>query len=173
MCVYNSPIVRGRTYIHKVTLEVLVLSGCLNGTSPLDPVPVFAVARAIHLVLCLAYRDTFFIDVCSRQVLDVSFIGGVKRDEWTHVPQVTGYPVEAVSVMGSVEATVVNMVSHAFDCSIHGKHTWHGVMSAASDHHEIGREFILVVWTPAVNLIEIVAKDVAISVCIVTPGGIW
>jgi hypothetical protein len=42
-------------------------------------------------------------------------------------------------------------------------------MSAASDHHEIDREFILVVWTPAVNLIEIVAKDVAIPVSVVTP----
>jgi hypothetical protein len=46
-------------------------------------------------------------------------------------------------------------------------------MSAASDHHEIGREFILVACAPAVNLIEIVAEDVAIPVSVVTPGGIW
>jgi hypothetical protein len=42
-------------------------------------------------------------------------------------------------------------------------------MSAASDHHEIDWEFILVVWTPAVNLIKVVAKDVAVSVSVVTP----
>jgi hypothetical protein len=42
-------------------------------------------------------------------------------------------------------------------------------MSTASNHHEVDREFILVVWTPVVNLIEVVAKDVAVSVSVVTP----
>jgi hypothetical protein len=46
-------------------------------------------------------------------------------------------------------------------------------MSAASDHHEIDWEFRLVACAPAVDLIEIVAKDVAVSVGVVTPGGIW
>jgi hypothetical protein len=118
----------------------------------------------IHVMTSLTYRDTVFIDVCHRQILDITFIGGVEWYERTHVPQVTGYPVEASGVMGSVKATVVNMVSHAFDCSVHGEHTWHRVMSAASDHHEIDREFRLVACAPAIDLIEIVAKDVAIPV---------
>jgi hypothetical protein len=46
-------------------------------------------------------------------------------------------------------------------------------MSAASDHHEIDREFRFVACAPAIDLIEIVAKDVAVSVGVVTPGGIW
>lgn len=75
--------------------------------------------------------------------------------------------------MGSVKATIVNMISHAFDGSIHGEHAWHRVVPAASDHHEIDGEFILVLPAPVVNLIEIVAKDVAIPVSIVTPGSIW
>jgi len=75
--------------------------------------------------------------------------------------------------MGGVKATIVNMVSHAFDGSIHGKHTWHRVMSSASDHHEVDREFILVLCGPAINLIEVVAKDEAIPVSVVTPGSIW
>jgi hypothetical protein len=71
--------------------------------------------------------------------------------------------------MGSVKATVVNTVSHAFDCSVHGKHAWHRIMSAASDHHEIDRKFILVLPAPAVNLIKVVAKGEAFSVGVVTP----
>ena len=66
--------------------------------------------------------------------------------------------------MGSVKATIVNMVSHAFGCSVHGEHTWHRVMSAAGDHREIDREFRLAACAPAVNLIQVVAKDVAVSV---------
>jgi hypothetical protein len=46
-------------------------------------------------------------------------------------------------------------------------------MSAASDHHEIEGKFRVAACAPAVNLIEIVAKDVAVSVGVVTPGGIW
>jgi hypothetical protein len=46
-------------------------------------------------------------------------------------------------------------------------------MSAASNHHQVDREFIFVFFTPVVNLIEIVAKDEAIPVCVVTPGSIW
>jgi hypothetical protein len=46
-------------------------------------------------------------------------------------------------------------------------------MSAASDHHEIDREFILVLCAPIVNLIEVVAKNEAVSVSVVTPGSIW
>jgi hypothetical protein len=42
-------------------------------------------------------------------------------------------------------------------------------MSAASDHHEVDWEFILVVCAPAVNLIQIVAKGEAFSVGVVTP----
>jgi len=71
--------------------------------------------------------------------------------------------------MGSVKATVVNTISHALDGSVHGEHTWHRVMSAASDHHEIDREFILVLCAPAINLIEVVAKNEAIPVSVVTP----
>ncbi len=48
--------------MNEVTLEVTVLLSCLDRTSPLDPVPVFAVTRVIHLVTSLAYRDTIFID---------------------------------------------------------------------------------------------------------------
>ena len=77
--------------------------------------------------------------------------------------------MEVSSVMGSIETTVVNTISHALDGSIHGEHTWHRIMSAASDHHEIDREFILVLCAPTVNLIEVVAKDVAIPVSVVTP----
>jgi hypothetical protein len=46
-------------------------------------------------------------------------------------------------------------------------------MSSASDHHEVDREFILVLCGPAINLIEVVAKDEAIPVSVVTPGSIW
>jgi len=90
MCVDYSTIVRKRTYIHKVTLEVLVLLSCFDRASPLDPVPVFAVSMIIHLVTSLAYWDTIFIDGCHRQVLDVAFIGCIEWDEWTHIPHVTG-----------------------------------------------------------------------------------
>jgi hypothetical protein len=90
MRVDYSSIVRSRAYIHEVALEVLVLLECFDGTSPLDPVPVFAVTRVIHLVFCLTYRYTIFSDGRHRQILDVTFIGGVKWYEWTHVPQVTG-----------------------------------------------------------------------------------
>jgi hypothetical protein len=37
-------------------------------------------------------------------------------------------------------------------------------MSSASDHHEIDRDFRFVACAPAIDLIEIVAKDVAVSV---------
>jgi hypothetical protein len=89
MCVDYSPIVRRRTYVSKVALEVLVLLSCLDRASPLDPVPVFAVTRAIHLMTSLAYWDTFFSNGCHRQILDIAFIGCIQRDEWTHIPQVT------------------------------------------------------------------------------------
>jgi hypothetical protein len=42
-------------------------------------------------------------------------------------------------------------------------------MSAASNHHQVGRKFVLVVTAPAVNLIEVVAKDEAVPVGIITP----
>ena len=90
MCVYHSTIVRGRTYIHKVTLEVLVLLSCLDRASPLDPVPVLAVTIVIHVVTSLAYWDTFFSNGCHRQILDIAFIGCIQWDEWTHVPHITG-----------------------------------------------------------------------------------
>ncbi len=75
--------------------------------------------------------------------------------------------------MGGIQATVVNMVSHALDGSIHSEHTWHRVMPAASDHHEVDREFILVLCAPTVNLIEVVAKNIAVPVSVVTPGSVW
>jgi hypothetical protein len=75
--------------------------------------------------------------------------------------------------MGSIKATVVSTISHDLGKSVHGKHTWHRVMPAASDHHEIDRKFILVLWAPVVNLIEVVAKDEAIPVSVITPGSIW
>jgi len=62
MRIYHSPIVRRRTCVNKVTFQVLVLLSCFDRTSPLDPVPVSAIAIVIHLVTSLAYRDTFFID---------------------------------------------------------------------------------------------------------------
>ncbi len=71
--------------------------------------------------------------------------------------------------MGSIKATVVNMISHALDGSVHGEHTWHRVMSAASSHHQVDRKFMLVVPAPAVNLIEVVAKDEAVPVGVITP----
>jgi hypothetical protein len=56
---------------------------------------------------------------------------------------------------------------------VHGIHTWHRIMSAASSHHQVNRKLIPMVWTPAVNLIEVVTKDEAIPVGIITTGSIW
>jgi len=50
-------------------------------------------------------------------------------------------------------------------------------MSGSSDHHEIDWEFswgdIAFIKAEAVELIQVVAKDITISVGIVAPGGIW
>jgi len=89
MCIDYSTIVRRRTCVNEVTLEVLVLLNCFDGTSPLDPVPVFAVAMIIHVVTSLAYWDTFFSNGCHRQILEIAFIGCIQWDEWTHIPHVT------------------------------------------------------------------------------------
>jgi hypothetical protein len=46
-------------------------------------------------------------------------------------------------------------------------------MSGTSGHGEIDWEFGFIVKTPAINLIEIVTKDEAIPVMVITPGSIW
>ena len=100
MCVYHSTVVRRRTYIHKVTLEVLVFLSCLDRTSPLDPVPVFAVTRVIHLVTSLAYWDTFLSNGCHRQILDSDWRSPTKSTLFDHTFREPGkytFQVQAIN----------------------------------------------------------------------------
>jgi hypothetical protein len=46
-------------------------------------------------------------------------------------------------------------------------------MSGTSNHHEIDWEFGFIAKTEAVELIQVIAKDVAIPVGIVAPGSVW
>ena len=53
-------------------------------------------------------------------------------------------------------------------------------MSGTSNHHEIDWEFSRSDWsdiafikTDAVNLVQVVAEDIAISVGVVAPGSVW
>jgi hypothetical protein len=46
-------------------------------------------------------------------------------------------------------------------------------VSGASDHHEIYWEFGFIVKAEAVELIQIVAEDIAISVRVISPGSVW
>ncbi len=121
MCIDDPTIGRRRTY-DEIALEVLVVLGCFYRASPFGSVPVFLMTKVIHLVSSLTYRDTIISDAGHGQILCVTFVGAIQRNKGTHFPYISGHPVEVSSVMGSVKATVVNMIPEYLGGSLHSIH---------------------------------------------------